>query len=1065
MKRIQLLKAATILFLTVFFLSNIATAQTYHFDKYSVKEGLAQSSVYVTKQDAKGIVWLGTASGLSSFDGNEFVNYTTENGLADGAVKAIHIDSLGVIWIGHTNGGVSRFVDGEIEIVLSMSADVTSFCEDDEGALWVSSFGEGVMRITNPEVSKDEINFKQYKGQEGLSDIVFQVVKIKNGNIYFVTDVGIKNYNYQKEEFKFYKIPNMSAYFQITYVFESANHDQWFGSYNGGLYHYNLKDNSLKIYDTRDGLASNWISTITEDKNNNIWVGTWGGGVSKINSTILTIDKSKGLKDNFIRCISSDREGNVLFGTKENGLLVYKGSQFVSYGVENGLITDQVQSMLIENDKAWVGTNEGISVFDDKTLLKNYTEESGLPYIDVRFIKKDKKGTIWIGTWGGGVMSFNPNTKRFEMNYRINSFMTQHMITALSIDKSNNLWIGTADGLAYYEIDNQLIDGLTQSNGLAGNDISTIYTDSKNVVWVGSKGKGLTKIDGAKISKIKLEQKITPTAIIEDKDGLLWIGTEGKGVLLFDGEKIIKGYTVKNGLLSDYISFLNIDNNNNIWIGSNRGLNKFDVAEQQFSSYDDKMGYVGTESKNNATYKDANGNLWFGTIKGAVKLTVAEESQNELEPLTQITGFTVNLKKREMQKGLELDYRERAIVFSYSSICLTNPNQVNYQVMLEGLEVDWQPITQQTEVTYSPLPPGKYTFKVKASNNNGVWNVQPVTYSFLIIPPLWQRPWFIALLALFVIAGVILFVKVRERNLMHEKVVLEEKVKERTEEVVEKSKEIESKNKDIIDSITYAKRIQDAILPTDEMFTKQLSDTFILFNPKDIVSGDFYWLAEKDNKSLFAAVDCTGHGVPGAFMSIVGYNLLDKIVGEYGITDADKILNELNKGVSQALRQGIDSDKIDDGMDVALCVFDKDTGILDYSGAYNPLYIISKNDVSEIKGEQLTPNLTDENGLNLFEVKADRFPIGSYTDATKKFTKYSFKLSEGDTVYLFSDGYADQFGGEKGKKFRYKQFKQLLLSINGKSMEEQRDVLSSAFSIWKGDLEQIDDVIVIGSRL
>ncbi|NQX97767.1 MAG: SpoIIE family protein phosphatase [Flavobacteriales bacterium] len=698
-------------------------------------------------------------------------------------------------------------------------------------------------------------------------------------------------------------------------------------------------------------------------------------------------------------------------------------------------------------------------------MIKSFSKEQGLSYHDVRYIKQDKNNDIWIGTWNGGVMKFNVESDRFDMNYLINSNMSQLLITALDIDKSNNLWVGTTDGLVYYEINNQKIDRLTQSNGLAGNDISTIFTDSKNVVWVGARGKGITKIDGATITKIDLKRKITPTAIIEDRLGNLWIGTEGKGILVFDGQKIIKEYNVNNGLLSDYISLLNIDDNFNVWIGSNRGLNKYDVKQDRFYSFSDKMGYVGIESKQNATYKDKDGNLWFGTIKGVVKLNINDETVNSLEPLTQISNLTVNLQNRLMSDNLELSYKEKSIVFSYSSICLTNPDQVYYKVMLEGLEEDWRQPTQQNFVTYSPLPPGKYIFKVKASNNNGIWNEVPVTYSFQIIPPLWQRPWFLILIVILLIVGVIGFVKVREKNLLKEKAILEEKVEERTEEVVQQSKELERKNKDIIDSITYAKRIQDAILPTGEMFTQQLSDTFILFKPKDIVSGDFYWLTNKDNKSLFAAVDCTGHGVPGAFMSIVGYNLLDKIVGEYGTTEPHKILNELNKGVSDTLRQELDSDTIKDGMDISLCTFDKKTGVLEYAGAYNPLYIISDKKLDVINGNDIEPNMTDDKGLKLYEIKANRFPIGSYSEGTQEFLKHSFQLNKGDTVYLFSDGYADQFGGPKGKKFRYKQFKQLLLSINDKNMEEQHKILTDSFTKWQGDLEQIDDVIVIGSRL
>ncbi len=277
--------------------------------------------------------------------------------------------------------------------------------------------------------------------------------------------------------------------------------------------------------------------------------------------------------------------------------------------------------------------------------------------------------------------------------------------------------------------------------------------------------------------------------------------------------------------------------------------------------------------------------------------------------------------------------------------------------------------------------------------------------------------------------------------------------------------EIENKNKQIIDSITYAKRIQDAILPTSKMFTNKIANTFVFFKPKDIVSGDFYWLAAKGDKSLFAAVDCTGHGVPGAFMSIVGYNLLDKIVREYGTTEPHKILNELNKGVSKALHQELDIQTVKDGMDIALCSFDKKTNVLEYAGAYNPLYIVSKNKIVAFDGDEILPSISDNNQLFLYEIKANRYSIGSYMDTTNEFKNHKFKLNKGDTVYLFSDGFADQFGGPKGKKFRYKQFKQMLLSINELTIDEQRKYLQKSFTEWKGGTEQVDDVIVIGSRL
>jgi len=284
--------------------------------------------------------------------------------------------------------------------------------------------------------------------------------------------------------------------------------------------------------------------------------------------------------------------------------------------------------------------------------------------------------------------------------------------------------------------------------------------------------------------------------------------------------------------------------------------------------------------------------------------------------------------------------------------------------------------------------------------------------------------------------------------------------KKAEQELLEKNVELLQHNKDMLDSIQYAGRIQEAILPDVQKIKNTFQDAFVLYQPKDVVSGDYYFFYQKENKAIVVAVDCTGHGVPGAFMSIVGHNLLDKIVGEYHVTSPAEILNYLNKGVSETLRQSAEQTNIKDGMDISLCVFNTQTKVLEFAGAYNPLYIVSQHNI-----EGVEVNMESETGLKLYEVKAGRFSIGNYTDEVKQFTNHFFNLNEGDTVYLFSDGYAYQFGGAHGKKFRYKQFKELLLAINTRTMEEQKEILQKTFTEWKGSLEQIDDVIIIGSRV
>ncbi len=265
--------------------------------------------------------------------------------------------------------------------------------------------------------------------------------------------------------------------------------------------------------------------------------------------------------------------------------------------------------------------------------------------------------------------------------------------------------------------------------------------------------------------------------------------------------------------------------------------------------------------------------------------------------------------------------------------------------------------------------------------------------------------------------------------------------------IEEKNKIVEEKNKDITDSIRYAKRLQTAILKPENTFNNYFRDGFILFKPKDIVSGDFYWFEKFGNLSLVAAADCTGHGVPGAFMSIIGCNLLSQSVNEYAITQPAAILNSINKGLTKVLQQKRDSnDFVTDGMDIALCAFNPDTMMLEYSGAYNPMWLIRNYELKEIS--------------------ADKFPVGAFVDSQERlFTRHELPVQQGDMIYIFSDGFADQFGGPAGKKFKYKQFQKTLLENHTKPCEEQKEALNTALINWMGSLEQVDDVLVIGIRI
>ena len=1037
-----------IVFLGMVFLAPCMEGQKLYFKQFSVSEGLAQSTVFKVIQDRNDLYWLGTQAGVSSFDGTEFTNYSSGNGLAVNGVRAICEDRSGNIWFGHTGGGVSRHREGRFQVAEVLDSlihsNVTSIVEDSTGHIWITTQASGLIELLNPGAILDSLRIRQYKGSE-ISDRVFGGYVDPDGDLYFVADPNVKIYNRDSSRFDNVIRNGIPQYYATTCILKDHKGAMWFGKYNGGLYRYDpVTDQSIMFDLIKAGLTSNWVSTLFEDIYGNIWAGTWGGGMARINGDfeMELFSTGNGLPGMKIWTILQDREENILIGTQENGLCVYKGDRFLSYFEDDGLINSQVWSILeVSNGDIWFGTNEGISILETRSGIQKFRDLKEVKGIRIIHLKEDRNGTIWIGSLNQGVFSYD-NKGRLSFDPLINNNIANLQVTAMDLDNDNNLWVGTMEGLVYFETDNHRVDLLTQLRGLKGSDISMVFADSKNRIWVGSSGKGISMIEGDSIRQLELGYDFTPRCFAEDLDGNIWIGTEGRGVLLFDPlqNQVIKTLSVGDGLLANLINLLGCDRFNNVYIGTNKGLNTFLRSREMVYAFTPSSGFVGIETKHNAIMVDREGNMWFGTVEGATRYTPSGEGIHIPEPLTHITGLQVNHEPFPLNKSHRFSHKQNSIIFEYRCITM-NPDAVLYSIMLEGVDQEWRPPVSQTRVTYPALRHGKYRFLVKARNSAGVWNSEPVSFEFEIRPPFYLT-WYFILAAIFA-AGLVIFtyIKIREKALRRENAILEEKVRVRTALVVSQKEELAQKNKDITDSIRYAKRIQFAILPEKPPY----KDTFILFKPKDIVSGDFYWFQELAGRQFFSAVDCTGHGVPGAFMSIIGHNSLTKIVREYGILEPGKILTQLNREIISTLHQRSDASDVLDGMDLALVCFMPSENILEFAGAFNPLYLVRNGE--------------------LHETKADKASIGrSSLNTDIEFSNHRVEVHPGDTVYLFSDGYADQFGGEMMKKFKYGKLKELILSIQDQPMEKQRIILDQTIEEWRGDVEQLDDILIVGRK-
>ncbi len=1060
----------SLFFIVFLFVSlNFSFGQKFYFENYSVNEGLAQSKVHDVIQDKNGFIWVGTASGASLFDGLEFTNYSADNGMAENGVRTIYEDKKGIIWFGHIGGGIS-FYNGKIFQQLQLDSlkinrEITSFLEDSRDRLWIATFGSGVISINNfSNFSNTNVKYDQFTGSNNLSDRIFSIIETSDSTIYFIIDNMIKYYDETEHEFKTYRHEGLSFYFQPTVMFEDKDKNLWYGTHMGGLYRQDYKSGNVTVFDQkRDGLAGQWVSCINQDKEGAIWVGTWGDGITRINPNFSTFNHENGLPDNKIYRIIPDREGNILIGTLENGLCIFKGEHIISFQPEHGLLSEQVTTVSEDNqNNIWIGTPKGLCKYNisSKQIKPIILTTHNINH-EVVAIRKSKTGKVWIATKNDGIYSYDPITNKIDYNSRYNSMVRYgRVVTSLEVDNEGHVYTGTLDGLFYLEPENN-----AQTRLLGGNEISALYFDSKNVLWVGTKGKGITTIDDTVINSIESLSRINSLCFTEDTSGNIWIGTEGQGLSVFTTDSMLIKYKTNDGLLADLISALSTDNEGNIWIGTNKGLNKFDITDEKFYSYNEKSGFTGIEVKNQAMFTDFTGNIYCGTVNGLFKFNPRLERANNLEPLTQITNFKVNLKDRPLTKNIKLNYTEKNIYLEYHGICLSNAEKVQYQVMLEGIDIDWLPATSQTYKNYSPLPPGKYVFKVKACNNRGIWNKVPIEFPFTIKPPFYLTWWFIMSLFILIAFAIISYINIREKALKKEKIILEQKVKERTAEVVKKNDELAKKNQDIMDSINYAKRIQQAILPTDYLIKKHFPESFVLFKPKDVVSGDFYWFEPMKDRIMFSAVDCTGHGVPGAFMSIMGHDGLQRAVSGFQLKKPDQILEKLNEIVQDTLQSDNTKSDVKDGMDMAFCVYHPKKMLLEFSGANNPLYIIRAADKEALmrNNEPMEPTMTNYD-FTLYETKPNKQPIGPYIHRVP-FVMHTFQLLPGDSIYIFSDGYADQFGGPRGRKFMYKNFKNTLLKNQVEDMAKQKSFYNQIINAWMANHEQIDDICLMGVKV
>lgn len=1066
-KSIKIFFALHLVFCCAFF----SSAQQLNFKNYSIEDGLPQSQILDICQDHTGIIWFATnGGGVSRFDGLVFHNLNTKDGLNNNRVYDVFEDSHQNIWIG-SGKGLNKFVNNKLLKVSDTLINQTTIYrirEQNNGELW---FGTSVGIVIY-----DGKKFKSFERNDSIGDFqVWSIVQDKYGNTWIGT-IGNGTFCYEgKKIIHFTKSDGLNDLKNRDIL---INDDKiWIATYHGiNIYDLSKAYSGNRKMDTLKLNGKPFFETtyrFYKDSTGAIWTGN-GFGVSKITyGKIQTITKKNGLCSNMICGITQDREGNMWFGAFGGGLSKYRNDLFININEQDGLTNNGAMSFCKDSKgNIWIGTfGGGVSKFDykswvtkDTMIFQNYTQQKdGLSYNNIWSICEDKKGNMWFGTSAQGISVFDG--KKFK-NYHFKEGLHGVHIQSLLCDKKGTIWIANENGLDKY--DGKTFSFYGKEQGLFTQGVNAMYEDNLGNLWFGSPDK-ITKYDGKKFTSIIRHEGFSRIKnIVMDNLGYLWLSTD-LGVCVYNGNKF-KMITENDGLVSNMVYFACPDGEGNMWLGTNNGIDKIDLnkfvnqKEIIIKHYGKEDGFIGLECNQNAFFKDDDGRLWFGTIDGITIYDPRKEEINRKEPQTQLTGIRLFLENVNFSKyddslkdglpiNLILPFDKNHITFDFVGISQTIPEKVKYKFMLQGFDSDWLPEGKVATTTYSNLAPGKYTFMLKAANSDGIWNAEPLMYSFEIIPPFWKRAWFFLIAILVGIFLIYSYIKTREKNLQRSRLRLKEEVTIRTKQLFEEKEklqiaysEIDEKNKDITDSIHYAKRIQEAILPPESLIKQLLPESFVLYKPKAIVSGDFYWLEQWGHQTLIAAVDCTGHGVPGAFMSIVAHNILTQTVNVLGLTKPALILNEANSQLSKKLNQNPGEATVRDGMDIALCGINFKKNIIEFSGANNPLWIIRNNEVIKING--------------------DKFPIGVFVgEELQQFTHHEWEIKKGDCIYLFTDGFADQFGGPKGKKFKYRQLQQILLDNNNKKMSEQKLILETAIENWMGKLEQVDDILVIGIQI
>lgn len=1115
----------------------VGFSQKINLQKFSVKEGLSQSTVKQIEEDDFGNLWLATNYGLSKFNGKTFENFTATDGLPSNEISNLLFVN-NQLFIGTSKGfcsyngkkvehqSVYKKIRGHVKKILSRDTVIhiittkgyylldvkksiykldsiaipnivkhnPSDAEfDEDGNLWISTINKGLFFIEK-NISTKVPKFVLIQNAVSSTTIHNKLVRIVNFNstnlfkgesIYSIefdkkNNLLISDWNNGLAQIKFDFI-NTSGFNANYFSFDSIIP----GITNINRFLNIQKDDDGNLYLAIDGFG---FFKILID--NNIHENDYS------QKNIIWLSNGQGFFGNNPLCFKQDKFKNLWVGTLNDGLVSVNNKNSLSYNQQSGLEEEKIISLFKSSDSTmWLGTyGGGAFKFKNKKMSRCFWDQ-GISESIIKSVSEDSFGNILLGTEGGGISIITKENVKTKLlvtkTITEKNKLSSNYISYLYKSLNGNIWVGyqsnsKIDKIVLNKDLSFTVTTFTLSNSLLFNT-SCILEDDNNQIWITS-NEGVWKLnDKSGYVNREYESFKNIQTIAKDWNGNMWLGSSDAGAFILKNKLKVRYFengnanayetvTIKNGINSNCVNSILVDKDV-VWFISNNGLNELKIDSylnriKEIKSYGKGSGFVSYDNKPNAAVFDAEHFVWIGSIDGLTQYknlnteaTVNHKKESVFINTILIENKIVNWSDSSLfvsgdyssinfngyfnwykiPNQLKLDYRHNNIQFVLNTDNIADQKQMNYSYKLEGYDKDWLNLYGSNEITYHNLPAGDYTLTYKASVSTDFSDAKEHSYSFKVTPPFWKTMAFYITVLLSIVVVLYFFIVHREKRLKRDKLKLEFIVKARTSEIEKQKTLIQDINKDLTDSIKYAERIQKTILPKTDILNNYFSENFVFYKPRNIVSGDYYWIKELNDLVFVAVVDCTGHGVPGAFMSLISSNILNESV-DYNIGELSpvKMLEYLRKEINARLSQNA-TDQINDGLDISLICYDKAKGTIEYVNANRPLYIISNDE--------------------LITMSSENVHIGGYANLESVIPTKTILVKQHDLLFLFTDGITDQFGGEKNKKYNPARLRQFLLMNNQLALPDLKIKLAQEINTWQGSVEQTDDILLIGLKI